>query len=600
MQFGATRGNFCVWAPRVSRMDVKILKHGGVYPMKRDAEGNFSVFVDKARPGDRYYYVIDGNRERPDPVSAFQPDGVHGPSEIVDHAAYRWSDARWKGLGLSDYIFYELHVGTFTPAGTFDAVIRKLPYLGKLGITCIELMPVAQFPGARNWGYDGVGLYAVQNTYGGPDGLRRLVDACHRQGLAVCLDVVYNHLGPEGNYLHDYGPYFTNRYHNSWGDAVNFDGADSDPVRRFFIDNALFWVTHYHIDCLRLDAVHGIYDFGATHILEELQRAVQEQAGRLRRKVVVVAESDLNDSRIIRPVKAGGFGLDTQWSDDFHHAVHVTLTGEKNGYYEDFSGLTDIVKSLRNAFVYDGRYSVSRVRTHGNSTHGIPAEKFVICTQNHDQIGNRAFGDRLSQTLTFAEQKMIAGLLLFSPYLPLLFMGEEYGEPAPFQYFVDHGDKDLVEAVRNGRKKDFEAFGWDKIPDPKSKATYDKSKLNWKLVSKGPHKHLLNFYGDMLALRKKFKIGSNRNRKQLQVECSDKTQCLAVGYREGAKSAPFAIFSFSDKPVTLKLPLGRKAFDPVIYSDETRYGGKSKNKLKCRAGEMTLAPKSAVVGSARP
>lgn len=469
--------------------------------MSRDDSGYFTVRIDGVSSGDRYTYVLNDTKERPDPVSRFQPDGVHGASVLVDPEAFVWSDADWRGLPLERLIVYELHVGACTAEGTFAGLIPRLSALKDLGVTAIELMPVAQFPGARNWGYDGVYLYAPQSTYGGPDGLKTFVDACHRHGLAVILDVVYNHLGPEGNYLDDFGPYFTDRYRTPWGRAVNYDGPDSDEVRRFVVDNARYWITEYHMDGLRLDAIHGIYDFGAMHILRELAEAVHEQGRALGRTVLVIGESDLNDVRVITPPTEGGYGLDAQWSDDFHHALHAVLTGERAGYYEDFGKAEQLATALQDGFVYSGQHSRHRRRRHGNSSRGRPPQQLIICTQNHDQIGNRAWGERLTALVPWEALKVAAAALLLAPQTPLLFMGEEYGETAPFQYFVDHGDPGLIEAVRQGRRREFAAFGWTDVPDPFDKATFERSRLQGGAPHDDRQRALLAWYRRLIALR---------------------------------------------------------------------------------------------------
>lgn len=478
---------FRVWAPHAKSVAVKLIDQDRVVvPMQRDNRGYFEAVVSGAAPRARYRYVLDGIKERPDPASRFQSDGVHGPSVVVDPTSFRWTDIGWRGKALDEFIIYELHVGTFTKDGTFEAIIPHLSYLrDTVGITAIELMPVAEFPGRRNWGYDGVHPFAPQSSYGGPQGMKQLVDACHAAGLAVILDVVYNHLGPEGNYLSDFGPYFTDRYRTPWGAAANYDGPDSDEVRRYVVGNALYWVTEYHIDGLRLDAIHGIFDFSAQHILKDIASAVHAQAQLLGRHVIVIAESDLNDTRVIDSPKVGGYGLDGQWNDDFHHALRVVVTGERKGYYEDFHGLTDLAAAVRDGFVYDARYSAHRHRRHGRSSRHCRPSQFVVFSQNHDQIGNRAVGDRLSTQLPWEALKTIHALVVLSPNIPLLFMGEEYGEAAPFQYFIDHGDLDLVEAVRQGRRREFAHFGWnpEEIPDPQDPATFERSRLRWETLN---------------------------------------------------------------------------------------------------------------------
>ena len=496
---------FTVWAPGARSVSVRLESEAGErdHALERDSWGVWSGLVREAEAGTNYRYVLDGEKALPDPVSRHQPAGVHGPSRVVDAQAFEWTDDGWSGVPIAEYIVYELHIGTFSEEGTFDGAIRHLSELADLGVTAVEVMPIAQFPGTRNWGYDGVGLYAVQDSYGGPDGFRRFVDAAHAHDLAVVLDVVYNHFGPEGNYLGAYGPYLTDRYCTPWGAAVNYDGADSDEVRRFVIDNALHWVTEYHVDALRLDAIHGIYDFGATHVLRELAEAVRAEGRRHGREVRVIGESDLNDPRVIRS-GAGGWALDAQWSDDFHHAVHAALTGERSGYYADFGELADVEKALRDRFVYDGRWSSHRRRRHGAPARDVPAERFVICLQNHDQVGNRANGERLSTLVSLEQQKLAAALLLVAPYVPMLFMGEEWGETNPFLYFASHGDEALVEAVRAGRRDEFKAFGWgDDVPDPFAVETFERSKIDRAKLEQPRHAALRALYRELLHLRRR-------------------------------------------------------------------------------------------------
>ena len=495
---------FSVWAPHAQRVDV-LLESGaavGAHRLEIAESSVFSGWIAGARHGDDYRFSLDGGEPRPDPVSRHQPGGVHGPSRVVDPSCFSWSDGGWRGRPMNELVLYELHVGTFTPEGTFDAVIPRLNELADLGVTAVELMPVAEFPGARNWGYDGVDLYAAHHAYGGPEGLARLVDAAHARGLAVILDVVFNHLGPEGNYLSLYGPYFTDRYATPWGSAVNFDGAGSDNVRRFVVDNALAWITDHHVDGLRLDAVHGIFDAGPVHILQELVARVKAQGAALGRNVLVIAESDLNDPRLVREPARCGYGLDAQWSDDFHHAVHASLTGERSGYYEDFGALRQVGDALVDRFVYTGARSEHRGRRHGAPAGDVPRDRFVVCIQNHDQVGNRATGERLGALVSPARLRLAAALLLLSPFVPLLFMGEEYAEPAPFQYFVSHGDAALVEAVRTGRTQEFASFDWTgAVPDPQADTTFRRSRLDWSARSREPHAQTLRLYRDLLAFR---------------------------------------------------------------------------------------------------
>ena len=540
-----TTVHFKVWAPTAEAMGVKI--HAATplsVPLTPTQHGYWEKTVE-ASARSSYSYVINHNLERPDPASRFQPHGVHGPSVVIDPFEFTWTDHNWKGMPLERFIMYELHVGTFTPEGTFDAVIDKLPYLRDIvGITAIELMPIAQYPGVRNWGYDGAYLFAPHAGYGEPDGLKRLVDACHTQGLAVILDVVYNHLGPEGNYLNDYGPYFTRRYQTPWGQAVNYDGAHSDPVRHFIVSNALYWITEFHVDALRLDAIHGIFDFSAKHILQELAEAVHAKAEHAGRAVHVIAESDRNDARVIAPINQGGYGLDGQWSDDFHHALHCLLTGEKNGYYEDFGDLDQLTTAIKDQFVYSGQYSAYRKHRHGNSAGDAVPSQFVIFSQNHDQVGNRAHGDRLSTLVPFAALKLAAAAVLLSPNLPLLFMGEEYGETAPFLYFIDHGDPGLAEAVRQGRQAEFASFGWADVPDPHAQSTFTRSRLQWDGPQTEKRQSLLRWYQTLTRLRKSVPaLGTAHKADTLNV-WSDQTAKVLTVHRTG-RSGPEALIIFS-------------------------------------------------------
>jgi maltooligosyltrehalose trehalohydrolase len=486
---------------------VLIDAHGRrVLPMIPEDWGYFRRAEPAIDEGQRYALRIDGGPDRPDPCSLWQPDGVHGPSAVVRPEQFRWTDQAWPGVARPDLVFYELHVGTFTPEGTFDAVIPRLAALCDLGVTAIELMPVAQFPGTRNWGYDGVQLYAAQNSYGGPHGLARLIDACHAAGLAVFLDVVYNHLGPEGNYLAEFGPYFTDHYRTPWGTAVNYDGAGSDSVRDFVLDNARMWLEEFHCDGLRLDAVHAIVDLGAQHLLRAIQDEADSVAQGTGRPTHVVAESDLNDPRLLRPAEQGGYALAGQWADDFHHAVHTVLTREDQGYYADFGRPAQLARALEQPFVYAGEYSPHRDRRHGAPPVGLTGDRFVVCLQNHDQVGNRARGDRLGTLLGDPSgHRLAASLLLLSPYLPLLFMGEEYGEDRPFPFFCSFGDPGLVEAVREGRHREFAAFAWQgEVPDPHGEDTFAAARLSWSWPEGSWHAALRRLYRDLLTARREW------------------------------------------------------------------------------------------------
>ena len=476
---------------------------GQFFDMTSDGGGWFAVEAD-ATAGDDYGFSLDGADPLPDPRSQWQPEGPHGLSRFVDHSAFTWTDALWKGAPLASAVIYELHIGTFTSEGTFDAAIERLPYLRDLGVTAIELLPVAEFSGEHGWGYDGVDLFAPHHAYGGPDGLKRLIDACHGHGLAVIMDVVYNHLGPSGNYLSLFGPYFTQRYATPWGEAINFDGPGSPGVRAFFIENALMWLDDYHCDGLRLDAVHAILDSSALHILEELAMNVERLSGHLGRNLFLIAESDLNDPRVIQRREVGGYGMDAQWSDDFHHALHACITGETNGYYADFGDVEHLAIALQDAFVYGGRYSPYRDRVHGRAPVGISGGRFLGYIQNHDQVGNRATGDRLSAIVPPDLLKVAAALVFCSPFVPMLFQGEEWGASSPFLYFTDHPDQELGRAVSQGRKREFEAFGWDpdSIPDPQDEETFLRSKLDWDELEREPHSDVLEWYRRLIQLRR--------------------------------------------------------------------------------------------------
>ena len=510
---------FRVWAPRPRRVELAV--GGERRPMSRTESGWWEA--PGARAGVRYGFSLDGGDPRPDPRSAFQPDGVLGLSEVVDHSAFRWNDAAWRGRPLAGLVLYEMHTGTFTPAGTFDGAIDRLGHLRDLGVTAVEVMPVAEFGGDRGWGYDGAALFAPHHAYGGPDALKRFVDACHTAGIAAVLDVVYNHLGPVGNFLGEFGPYFTERYHTPWGAAVNYDGRGSDEVRRFVVDNALMWLRDYHFDGLRLDAVHSILDQSPTHILEQLAAEVHAFAASADRAVFLIAESDANDPRLVRPRSVGGFGLDGVWSDDWHHSLHTVLTGERSGYYADFGSIDRLGKALRQAWVYDGEPSAHRGRTRGRRPDGVPSDRFVIAAQNHDQVGNRAVGDRLAAGADEAALKVAAALLLTSQFTPMLFQGEEWAASSPFQYFTNFADEQLGRAVREGRRAEFRAFGWnpDEVPDPQAKSTFDASKLRWEELDEGRHRSLLEWHRALLELRRRLPVVDAPAGEGVRVEIDD-------------------------------------------------------------------------------
>jgi maltooligosyltrehalose trehalohydrolase len=501
---------FTVWAPNANRVAVKIGEK--TYPMRGPNErGWWSVAVAEAGPGTDYGFVLgrdekDGDPKAwPDPRSQWQPNGVHGPSRVYDQSAFKWSDGGWQAPPLSRAVIYELHVGTFTPGGTFESAIERLDYLVDLGITHVELMPVAAFPGGQGWGYDGAALFAVYEGYGGPDGLKRLVNACHLSGLAVLLDVVYNHFGPVGNYSGKFGPYMTDKHRTPWGGAVNFEDWGSDEVRRFFCDNALMWMRDYHMDGLRLDAVHEFVDRSAIHFIEQLAEETKALSKELGRRLVLIAESDLNDPRVVKPIDVGGYGMDAQWSDDFHHALFTVLVkeGAEKGYYVDFGSMEKLAKSLTKIFVNDGHYSRYRGKSHGRPVENLSPHQFLGYIQNHDQVGNRAIGDRLEQVIGMDRAKVAAGIVLTSPFIPMIFEGEEFAASTPFQYFADHEDPEMAKAVLTGRKGEFAAFGWnpDDIPDPEKVETFQRSKLDWNEVHEGRHAEMLSWYRTLIHLR---------------------------------------------------------------------------------------------------
>ena len=520
---------FEVWAPRARTMEVKV--GNKKFALAQKARGWWSAEVEEAGPNTDYGFVIDGlEPPLPDPRTQWQPNSVHGESRVVDHAAFVWSDDLWQAPPLSSALIYELHLGTFTPEGTFKAAESHLDYLKELGVTHVELMPVANFPGKRGWGYDGVDLYAPFNGYGEPDDLKHFVNACHGKGLAVLLDVVYNHLGPVGNYLEKFGPYFTNSHSTPWGGAVNFEETGATEVRRYLIDNALMWLADYHMDGLRLDAVHAFNDRSAIHFLEQLTGEVRRLEAALGKHFYLIAESDLNDPRLVKAEEAGGYGLDAQWSDDFHHALFAVISGERAGYYADFGTIAQLAKALRCVFVYDGNYSEYRGRNHGRQVVGLSGHRFVGFVQNHDQVGNRAQGERVSHEAGEGRAKIAAALVLTAPFVPMLFQGEEFGASAPFLYFTDYEDPELGRLISEGRKKEFEAFGWapDQIPDPQDEQTFTQSRLNWAELTEEPHASLLQWHKDLISLRHKRSELSDGNLNAVNVRFNEEAQWLVL------------------------------------------------------------------------
>lgn len=544
--------HFTVWAPEKEIMQLHLLApEERTIDMQKDKDGYFTASVPGLQAGTGYYYIPAGGKDAADPASFYQPEGVHGPSEVAD-LDYPWTDSNWRNLPMKDYIIYELHVGTFTEDGTFESAISRLDDLADTGITAIEIMPVAQFPGERNWGYDGVFPYAAQHSYGGYRGLQKLVDACHNKGIAVILDVVYNHLGPEGNCLPQYAPYFTDKYKTPWGDAINYDGEWSDGVRNYFCNNALYWFRNFHIDALRLDAIHQMYDFGALHFWEYLSEEVHMLAQETGRYLYLIAESDLNNPKIVKTPEAGGYGFNAQWLDDFHHALYVKLDPDGKHRYADFGATEQIAKAFTDGFVHSGEYVTFRKKKFGMPSTGLPGDHFIVFNQNHDQVGNRVDGKRLTSLTTPALLKVAAAAIMLSPYIPMLFMGEEYGEDAPFHYFIDHTDPELVKAVQEGRKQEFAHEKWEGVTiDPASPATFEDSKLNWQKRSNEQNAQLHDWMKMLIRLRKENAALRNFNKNDVRINIVEEGCFTLHRTCETGNEQLMAIFNLSGKPVQL-------------------------------------------------
>lgn len=582
------RTRFCVWAPRAERLTLVLPEHRERAVMTRDANG-YHHAATHAPPGTLYLFEFDDGRRRPDPASMAQPtaEGVHGASMVVSDAGDDGA-LGYRNPPLERHVLYELHVGTFTPEGTFDGVISRLDDLKRLGVTAIELMPIAQFPGERNWGYDGVGLFAAQWSYGGIDGLRRLTRACHERGMGVIIDVVYNHVGPEGNYLREFGGYFSDRYKTPWGDAMNFDGPGSDQVREFFVQNALHWVERCGADGLRLDAVHAIMDRSSQPFLKELGERVRAAGERSGRRVLIIAESSDNDPRLVRSREVGGVGLDGCWNDEFHHAVRTVLTGETRGYYREFGSVEQVAKCVRDRYVFAGEYSAGYQRRHGAAARDVSHGRLVTFTQNHDQVGNRARGDRLDATAGDAGARVAAGLVMMGPFTPMLWMGEEYGENAPFQYFVSHTDEALIEAVRHGRKSEFADFHEDdEVPDPQDVNTFKRSKLRWERRAEAGHLARLKYYTELLRMRRAVDVPS-------KTAACDAWSVANTGV---LVAYPGVMIAANMKPTGLEVDLSRacvfgRQWRVVLDSEDDKWGGAGANAaiLENAGGERLSLP----------
>lgn len=565
--------DFTVWAPEKEQVSLHIVfPEERTIPMQKDEEGYFHASAEGVAPGTRYFFTVNG-KDFPDPASCYQPEGVHGPSEVVDHDAWEWHDQQWRAPAFRDLVMYELHVGAFTKEGTLNAI---LPFLGELagtGINAIELMPVNQFPGDHNWGYDGVYPYAVQHSYGGPQALKQFVDACHQHGIAVFLDVIYNHMGPEGNYLSQYAPYFSGIYSTPWGEAINFDGPWSDGVKAFFTDNIIYWFKYFHIDGVRLDAIHYIFDHNAVNFWDIAYQKVRNLETQLGRKYYMIAESDYNSPRVVKHPDAGGLGLDATWLDDFHHALYVLLHPEGKKRYVDYGTMEQLAKAYTDGFVHSGEYVKARKRRHGASSAGLPGDRFIAFNQNHDQVGNRPAGERLSVLVNFERLKLAAGALLLSPYIPMLFMGEEYGEDNPFFYFVDHGDEGLIKAVQEGRRREFEGLLPPGVafPDPQSQETFQRSKLSWEKRSSGRYRILLEWYKVLIGLRRSNEVLQRFEKDSIRVDLLAENGFVMHRQCADTKQHLLCLFNLSDSALSYTMPPYQQEWRLVLDSGEEKW-----------------------------
>ncbi len=601
---GNGRCQFTVWAPEKEKMTLHI-----VYPneqkvqMQKDEEGYFTVEV--ATPaGTRYLYIIDdAEKGLPDPASQYQPEGVHGPSEVVDHASFKWNDNKWKGIPFEETILYELHIGTFTEQGSFESAIEKLDLLKEVGINAIEIMPVAQFPGNRNWGYDGVFPFAVQNSYGGPEGLKKLVDAAHQKGIAVFLDVVYNHQGPEGNYIEQFAPYFTDHYKTPWGKAINYDGDLSDGVREFYSDNAVYWLRDFHIDGLRFDAIHAIYDYGAVHFWELAHEKIRELEKKNNRLYHTIAESDLNAPRVIQPAEQNGYGFNAQWLDDFHHAIYVLLDKEGKDRYHGFGKMQQLAKGYCEGFVHSGEYVTFRKRRFGKTSAGIPGNKFVAFINNHDQAGNRIDGARLCTLIDLDLSKIATAMLLLAPYVPMLFMGEEYGDKSPFYYFISHSDTELIKAVQNGRKEEFKQYvkPGQEFPDPQSEEIFNQSKLQWQERDSARGKILLNWHRELIQLRQTNAALLNYSKESVMAETLQENGIILHRKDETGKKELIALMNISESPISYFLPGNNGTWKKILDSTESQWNETTKSSqletfpISSQAGQQVVMPAKSVI-----
>ena len=592
LNFTGKEATIKVWAPEAK--EVTVVTGDDKLPMNKADLGFWHLATGRLQEGGTYQFSLDGAKPLPDPASLAQPDGVHGASCAVDLTRFSWSDGRWNNIPLEEYIIYELHTGTFTPEGTFEALEQKLDHLLELGINAIEIMPVAQFPGSRNWGYDGVYPFAVQDSYGGAKGLQRLVNRCHEKGIAVVLDVVYNHMGPEGNYMGAFGPFFTAKYNTPWGGAINFDDQWCDGVRRFFIENVLMWFRDFHIDALRLDAVHAIRDFSPNHILREIRQYTDRLMKETGRRHYLIVECDLNDTRYINPVEQQGYGMDAQWIDEFHHALRTTAGEPPTGYYSDFAGLPHLAKAYADAYVYDGQWSEHRKKNFGVMAERNPGKQFIVFSQNHDQVGNRMLGERTSTLLGFEMQKLLAGAVMVSPFIPMLFMGEEWSEPNPFLYFVSHTDRELAEAVRKGRKQEFAAFhAQGETPDPMAESTFENSKLQWQMLGEEKHQVMFRYYQQLIRLRKAHPVLSRLDRDSIEVTFDDQKRMLAIRRWHQQKQLR-CFLNFSEESAAVILPDGNN-WQCRMNSADPQWMGSAPVPAAVKGGSTLQVPASSIV-----
>jgi maltooligosyltrehalose trehalohydrolase len=588
------KAQILVWAPDAGVVDLVAGDELSI-ALEKQQRGYWYGESDMLKAGSRYKFRLDADKQLPDPASVSQPEGVHGPSEVIDIQSFSWTDTNWSNLPLDKYIIYELHTGTFSQKGTFPGIAAYLAHLKELGVNAIEIMPVAQFPGERNWGYDGVFPFAVQHSYGGARGLQELVNTCHEAGIAVILDVVYNHMGPEGNYLGSFGPYFTDKYKTPWGSAINFDDAGCDGVRRYVIENVLMWFRDFHIDALRMDAVHAIKDFSPVHILQEIRNHVDELMELTGRKHYLIVECDLNDTKYINPVDKAGYGMDAQWIDEFHHSLRVASGNERNGYYADFNGIEHLAKAYTNAYVYDGIFSEHRDKTFGIKAEYNPGSQFIVFSQNHDQVGNRMLGERTSGLVSFEMQKLMAAAVVMSPYIPMLFMGEEWGETNPFQYFVSHTDPELAEAVRKGRREEFKEFhAQGEAPDPMSEETFRNSKLQWQLLEKEEHQLIFNYYKELIAIRKLMPSLYTLDRKHVFAEADAEDQTLLL-HRSFGDEHVICLMNFSKQQRSMLTLSYDFEWHKVLDSADATWGGANECPQTVRGGEAILVPAESVI-----